>query len=123
MSLVNGQTRRRPGPGDPEQTSFELGATCASVYATAIRQSIEQLALASWLAMLSAAAESVACLSAIEGELSMIQRKSTFTARAVPAPRSSATMSAATTRAPVDLVIGFIGLLLPAAAWRGRAYR
>jgi len=70
-----------------------------------------------------AAISAVVAATAIEGELSMIQRKSTFTARAVPAPSSSATTSAATTRAPLDPVMAFIVLLLPAAAWRGRAYR
>src|SRR5437899_10942343 len=58
--------------------------------------------------MLVAAIESTACLSDIEGELSMTQRKSTFTARASRAPRSSASESAATMRAPVDLVTAFI---------------
>src|SRR5438309_5972127 len=62
--------------------------------------------------MLSAAAESTACLSDIEGELSMTQRKSTFAARASHAAKSSASESAATTRAPVVLVIAFIVLFL-----------
>ena len=31
MSLVNGQSTRRPGPGAPEQTSFELAGTYRSV--------------------------------------------------------------------------------------------
>src|SRR5207249_10963091 len=58
--------------------------------------------------MLVAAIESTACLSDMEGELSMTQRKSTFTARASRAPRSRASESAATMRAPLDLVTAFI---------------
>src|SRR5438093_3005590 len=46
-----------------------------------MRQSIGHLAFASWFAMSSAAAESTACSPAIDGELSMTQRKSTFAAR------------------------------------------
>src|SRR5439155_10288542 len=88
-----------------------------------MRQSMGHIAFASWSAMLEAAAESVACLSAIDGELSMTQRKSTFTARASRAARSSASVSAATTRTPVDLVIAFIVLLLLPAARRSRVRR
>ena len=73
--------------------------------------------------MLSAAAESTACLSDIEGELSITQRKSTFAARASRAAKSSASESVATTRAPVVLVIAFIVLLLLPAARRSRARR
>ena len=75
-----------------------------------MRQSMGHVAWASSSAMLVAAIERTACLSVMEGELSITQRKSTFTARASRAPSSSASESAATTRAPVDLVMDFIFL-------------
>ena len=84
-----------------------------------MRQSIVHLAFASWVAMSSAAAESTACSPAIDGELSMTQRKSTFAAL-LSRPPAPATHSIAhrTRRFPLSLLIYYLRCLTHAWAKR-----
>src|SRR5438128_10730735 len=84
-----------------------------------MRQSIVQRAFASWAAMSSAAAESTACSPAIDGELSMTQRKSTLAARPSRAPApTTQSIAHRTRRFTLSLLIYYLRCLTHAWAQR-----